>query len=110
MADSSHPRPKPIPPSTIDFPPPGDDEEQATLTGPPKDTPSMASLSSVAAEQSVPILQSIGDYELLAELGRGGMGIVYQARERQSGRLIALKMMLGKRADINRFITEARAA
>jgi serine/threonine-protein kinase len=110
MADSSHPRPKPIPPSTIDFPPPGDDEEQATLTGPPKDTPSMASLSSVAAEQSVPILQSIGDYELLAELGRGGMGIVYQARERQSGRLVALKMMLGEKADLNRFIVEARAA
>jgi serine/threonine protein kinase len=70
----------------------------------------MASLSSVTAEQSVPILQNIGDYELLAELGRGGMGIVYQARERQSGRLVALKMMLGEKADLNRFIVEARAA
>jgi hypothetical protein len=38
------------------------------------------------------------------------MGVVYQARERQSGRLIALKMMLGEKADLGRFMIEARAA
>jgi serine/threonine protein kinase len=81
-----------------------------TISGPPKETPSAVLPSPVAGEEPVAVLQSFGDYELLGELGRGGMGVVYQARERQSGRLIALKMMLGKKADINRFITEARAA
>jgi len=32
-------------------------------------------------------------YDLLAELGRGGMGIVYKARDRQTGDLIAIKVI-----------------
>jgi len=97
-------------PSTVDFPPPGDAGEQPTLTGPPKETPMMAAPSPVSTAEPAAILQSFGDYELVGELGRGGMGVVYQARERQSGRLIALKMMLGEKADLGRFIIEARAA
>lgn len=58
--------------------------------------------------------RSFGDYELLGEIERGGMGVVYQARERRSGRLVALKMMLGDSAfdpaDLRRFELEARAA
>jgi tRNA A-37 threonylcarbamoyl transferase component Bud32 len=58
--------------------------------------------------------QSFGDYELLGEIERGGMGVVYHARERHSGRLVALKTMLDESAsspaDLSRFVLEAQAA
>lgn len=55
-----------------------------------------------------------GRYELLRELGRGGMGVVYEARQTALDRIVALKMILGShlatREQVERFQIEARAA
>ena len=58
--------------------------------------------------------RQFGRYDLLDEIGRGGMGVVYRARQRDLNRIVALKMILASEwaspEVVSRFQTEARAA
>jgi WD40 repeat protein/Tfp pilus assembly protein PilF/predicted Ser/Thr protein kinase len=76
--------------------------------------PLAASRTEVSPASGAAALRRFGDYELLEQIGRGGMGVVYRARQVGLDRIVAVKMILfgpfaGERA-VQRFHNEARSA
>src|SRR5713101_598276 len=72
-----------------------------------------ASRGSVVA-RSARMLTDFGDYELQEEIGRGGQGVVYRARQKSLNRIVALKViglaLWATEANVKRFRMEAEAA
>jgi WD40 repeat protein len=93
------------------------DHDRMKQLAEPLQSPAAAEAPTLGLETSMSTgttVRYFGDYEILEEIARGGMGVVYKARQISLNRVVALKMILtgelASPADVQRFRTEAEAA
>ncbi|MGH9677725.1 MAG: serine/threonine-protein kinase, partial [Candidatus Acidiferrum sp.] len=84
--------------------------EDTTLSAPPGSSSADGSFTTRAQALGL----NLPDFELIGVLGRGGMGVVYKARQKSLDRIVAIKMLLDEHGQnehaLARFHSEARAA
>ncbi len=86
-------------------------QDQLTVEADPSDTVKLTRDESNTAK--IRLLKRLGKYEILGEIARGGMGIIYKARQLDLDRIVALKTLRQEELDKddagNRFLYEAQA-
>ncbi len=108
-------------PTSDDLDRPGKPDDQQTLLQWPGAQPADPLKTGIQAVSDTPRLDvgpvpltRVAKYELLKEIGRGGMGVVFKARDVQLNRIVALKMIrsaaLANSDELQRFAKEAAAA
>lgn len=94
--------------------PPSNPEDLETIVQSESDAPTAPLRKTRGPGSASRVLRTFGDYEVLSEIARGGMGVVYRARQTKLNRVVAVKMILqgqlASKDDIQRFYSEAEAA